>query len=272
MALPLIGELADLVTSNPCTDSEHVCDAVYDWTGNEQAAEFAGAFIGTPLSLIGIAIVGLVVRWLLQRVVDRVVRRAEEGVLPDRLNRMAVGRGVEDGGSAGARRVQRARTMGDLLKSVITGVVLAVVVTMMLAELDYAIGPIIASAGIIGVALGFGAQNLVKDFLAGIFMIFETGTSSDLSLSGLGAGARAECSSSCRRVSRWTAGSASASGRWATSRWTDTRRIGDAEQHHHDPDQVRGELVSLTTGHWSERRAHGHVSPAVCHFRTCGPL
>ena len=44
---------------------------------------------------------------------------------------------------------------------------------MMLAELDYDIGPIIASAGIVGVALGFGAQNLVKDFLAGIFMIFE---------------------------------------------------------------------------------------------------
>ena len=63
--------------------------------------------------------------------------------------------------------------MGDLLKSIITGVVVAVVITMALAELDYEIGPILASAGIVGVALGFGAQNLVKDFLAGIFMIFE---------------------------------------------------------------------------------------------------
>jgi small conductance mechanosensitive channel len=44
---------------------------------------------------------------------------------------------------------------------------------MILAELDYQIGPILASAGILGVALGFGAQNLVKDFLSGIFMIFE---------------------------------------------------------------------------------------------------
>ena len=44
---------------------------------------------------------------------------------------------------------------------------------MMLAELGYNIGPIIASAGILGVALGFGAQSLVKDFLSGIFMIFE---------------------------------------------------------------------------------------------------
>ena len=44
---------------------------------------------------------------------------------------------------------------------------------MMLAELGFDIGPIIASAGIIGVALGFGSQTLVKDFLSGIFMIFE---------------------------------------------------------------------------------------------------
>ena len=44
---------------------------------------------------------------------------------------------------------------------------------MMLSELGVDIGPIVASAGIIGVALGFGSQTLVKDFLSGIFMIFE---------------------------------------------------------------------------------------------------
>ncbi|WP_310529709.1 mechanosensitive ion channel family protein [Nocardioides sp.] len=63
--------------------------------------------------------------------------------------------------------------MGSLLKSIVTGVVVAVIVTMMLSELGANIGPVIASAGIIGVALGFGAQSLVKDFLSGIFMIFE---------------------------------------------------------------------------------------------------
>jgi small conductance mechanosensitive channel len=63
--------------------------------------------------------------------------------------------------------------MGSLLKSIVSGVVLAVTVTMMLSELGADIGPIIASAGVLGVALGFGAQSLVKDFLSGIFMIFE---------------------------------------------------------------------------------------------------
>jgi moderate conductance mechanosensitive channel len=160
--------------ASPCLPGETTCERIYDWTDNERLAELADVVIGKPSALVGILIVGLVARWLLHRVVDRLVRRAEDGVLPDRLSRMAVGRGTaEDGESARSRRLQRARTMGDLLKSVITGVIVAIVITMMLAELDYQIGPILASAGILGVALGFGAQNLVKDFLAGIFMIFE---------------------------------------------------------------------------------------------------
>jgi small conductance mechanosensitive channel len=160
--------------ASPCLPDESTCERVYDWTGNERLADLADVLIGKPTALAGIVVIGLVVRWLLHRVVDRIVRRAEEGVLPDRLNRMTVGRSAtENGDSARGRRMQRARTMGDLLKSIITGVVVAVVITMALAELDYQIGPILASAGILGVALGFGAQNLVKDFLAGIFMIFE---------------------------------------------------------------------------------------------------
>ncbi len=163
-----------LLTVDPCLPGENTCERVLDWTGNDRLAEIADLVIGKPTAILTIALVGLVARWLLNRVVDRIVRKAEDGVLPDRLNRMSVGRGAtEDGESARSRRMQRARTMGDLLKSIITGVVVAVIITMILAELNYEIGPILASAGIVGVALGFGAQNLVKDFLAGIFMIFE---------------------------------------------------------------------------------------------------
>jgi small-conductance mechanosensitive channel len=162
------------LAANPCLPDENTCERVYNWTSNDRLAEIADLVIGKPTAIITIVVVGLVARLLMHRVVDRIVLRAEEGVLPDRLNRMSVGRGVsEDGESARGRRMQRARTMGGLLKSIITGVLVAVVVTMILAELSYEIGPILASAGIVGVALGFGAQNLVKDFLSGIFMIFE---------------------------------------------------------------------------------------------------
>ncbi len=125
----------------------------------------AGEFlVGQPLTIVVLVLLGLVVRWFLHRVIDRLVRRAEDGVLPDRMSHLS--------SSDPSRRVQRARTMGSLLKSITSGVTIAVVGTMILGEF-VDIAPVLASAGILGVALGFGAQSLVKDFLSGIFMIFE---------------------------------------------------------------------------------------------------
>ncbi len=149
-------------TASPCETGETVCETAFDWTDNATVAEIADVVIGAPLAIVGLVVLGLVLRWVLHRLVDRLIRRAEVGVLPDRVNL-----GTSD------RRVQRAKTMGGLLKSVITGVLVAVVGTMVLSEIGVNIAPIIASAGIIGVALGFGAQSLVKDFLSGIFMMVE---------------------------------------------------------------------------------------------------
>jgi small conductance mechanosensitive channel len=71
------------------------------------------------------------------------------------------------------RRAQRANTIGSVLRSITSVVVLSVASVMVLAEFGLDLGPIIASAGIVGVALGFGAQNLVRDFLSGMFMLLE---------------------------------------------------------------------------------------------------
>jgi small conductance mechanosensitive channel len=149
-----------------CTEGEEICQQVLDWTGSQAAADAADVAIGKPLAILGLVLLALVIRWVLFKVVDRIVKGAEAGVLPDRLtDRFA---------SANAtRRVQRAKTMGDLLKSILTGILIAVFGTMILAQVGVNIAPIIASAGIVGIALGFGAQSLVKDFLSGIFMIFE---------------------------------------------------------------------------------------------------
>jgi small conductance mechanosensitive channel len=124
-------------------------------------------------TLIALAVIGLVLNVVAHRLIDRLVRRAEEGVLPDRLAQATLGRNTEEPPAGSTRRVQRAQAMGSLLKSVTSGVIVAVIFTMMLSALGFAIGPIIASAGILGVALGFGSQTLVKDFLSGIFLIFE---------------------------------------------------------------------------------------------------
>ena len=71
------------------------------------------------------------------------------------------------------RRAQRMATIGSVLKSLVSFVVLVWVVLQTLAILGVNVAPFIASAGIVGVALGFGAQALVRDFLSGIFMLFE---------------------------------------------------------------------------------------------------
>jgi len=169
-----------LDTADPCTTDEMVCNTVLDATGSERAAWFADVLIGKPLALVSLLLLGLVVRWILHRLVDRLVSRAETGVLPARVSRLSLG-SLGAGKAATTprdlavanRRVQRAKTMGSLLKSIVTGVLVAVVATMMLSEVGVNVGPIIASAGILGIALGFGAQSLVSDFLSGVFMIFE---------------------------------------------------------------------------------------------------
>ncbi len=173
-----------LQTPDPCASDEFFCRTAMDLWDNERVAEVADVVIGTPLMIGGLVILAVAVRFVLHRMIDRLVRKAEVGVLPDRVGRISRGQGKSKAGKASAspdhrdvvvatRRVQRAKAMGSLLKSVVTGIVIAVFTTMILAELSVDVAPIVASAGILGLALGFGAQSLVSDFLAGTFMIFE---------------------------------------------------------------------------------------------------
>ncbi len=71
------------------------------------------------------------------------------------------------------RHQARTKTLGSVLRSVNAVVVLTVTVMMILRALGIPLTPLLASAGVGGVALGFGAQSLVKDYLSGIFMILE---------------------------------------------------------------------------------------------------
>ncbi|MCW2757742.1 MAG: ykuT [Nocardioidaceae bacterium] len=157
--------LLDIPQTCQATDSV-TCAAVYDWTGNSTLAQASGWLIGKPTAILVLVLVGVLARWLLHRVVDRVVKRAATGLRPGR-------RETRPATHVSARHAQRVQTMGSLLKSIVTGVVFTVVVVMAVSELGYDVAPILAGAGILGVAIGFGSQTLVKDFLSGIFMIFE---------------------------------------------------------------------------------------------------
>lgn len=151
------------------------CTWVLNTTGSEWAAASADWLIAKPLKIIIILAIAFVVRYLLRRLIDRLTNPPRSGTtkapailrpLRERAPQMLSAAIVE-------RRRQRAQTIGSVLKSVATFLILGIAVLEVLAELGINLGPIIASAGIVGVALGFGAQNLVRDFLSGMFMMVE---------------------------------------------------------------------------------------------------
>ena len=75
--------------------------------------------------------------------------------------------------SGDGRRAAQIRTLGPLIRGFIQSVLLVVSVLTFLSEIGVKVGPLLASAGVVGVAIGFGAQTLVKDFLTGLFLIAE---------------------------------------------------------------------------------------------------
>lgn len=123
--------------------------------------------------LITIAL-AVVARWFLHRAIGRVVKTMTSKSAKRLVDATNVGRvaGTANG-LAQERHVQRVETMASLLRSVATFVVGTIATLTIMALFGIPLGPLLASAGVGGVALGFGAQSLVKDFLSGVFMIFE---------------------------------------------------------------------------------------------------
>lgn len=176
-----------LDTAPTCTADDKWCLWVDKVTGNAWLAQAANWLIAKPLAILILVLLALGIRWFLHRVIDRLVRRAAEG-LPSPVLRRRRERAQQGQTVLAGRRVQRAETMGSLLKNITSIVVFTIFGITAIAELGYPVGPLLASAGVVGVALGFGAQSLVKDFLSGIFMIFEdqygVGDSVDLGEAG----------------------------------------------------------------------------------------
>jgi small conductance mechanosensitive channel len=77
------------------------------------------------------------------------------------------------GPASDERAAQRAKTLGTIGASVFSIIIWLIAIMLVLSELGINLGPILAGAGIIGIALGFGAQSLVKDYLSGILIIIE---------------------------------------------------------------------------------------------------
>ena len=118
-----------------------------------------------------VVVVAVILRALVHRAIRKLVQRAiSTPSVPENLRQRLMDSAPA---IAAERRRQRAETVGSVLRSIASAVIFGIAFTTVLGELGVDLGPIIASAGILGVAVGFGAQNLVKDFLTGIFVILE---------------------------------------------------------------------------------------------------
>lgn len=119
------------------------------------------------VKIIFILVIALVVRAVIRTMISKMVTRMAQA---HRENQPALITNLLENAE---RRKQRSQAMGSVLRSVASFLVLGTAALTALSVLGINLAPLLASAGVAGVAIGFGARNLVTDFLSGVFMILE---------------------------------------------------------------------------------------------------
>jgi small conductance mechanosensitive channel len=165
------------------TDPSFICREVLEATDSRALADAADIVFAKPLTIAIILLIAWVLVGVLRRVIDRFVATLSGQGQPGRRIKRRLRRtpivaqklpdSVLETGAVSVRAASRAQTLGHVLRSISAFAVWTVAGLTILGEIGINLGPLIAGAGIAGVALGFGAQSLVKDFLAGIFIIVE---------------------------------------------------------------------------------------------------
>jgi moderate conductance mechanosensitive channel len=160
---------AEATLDSACKSSNPgiACRIVWDLTHSVRAAGLTDVFFAGPARLIGrilfVVLLAVVIRFAVQRVIRRVVARASADATGTDRGRVLFRE----------RRQQRASALGSVLQNAATLTIFGIAAITILGELGINLAPILASAGVLGIAIGFGAQNLMQDFLAGIFMLLE---------------------------------------------------------------------------------------------------
>jgi len=130
---------------------------------------------GTPLYVVLVLVATFVLNVVVTRSIQRAVARAAKAARHTRHGSEKRNARTADLSEMlmGERGEQRAEAIGQLLRSITSLTIWGIGILIVLSRLGIDLGPLLASAGVLGVALGFGAQALVKDYLAGIFLIIE---------------------------------------------------------------------------------------------------
>jgi small conductance mechanosensitive channel len=119
------------------------------------------------LRILLILVIAVVLRSVVRRAISRTIERMNRGA-EAAANTTLGGLLVN-----AERRKQRSEAIGSVLRSVASFLILGTAALTVLSVLKINLAPLLASAGVAGVAIGFGARNLVTDFLSGVFMILE---------------------------------------------------------------------------------------------------
>ncbi|MGJ0204615.1 mechanosensitive ion channel domain-containing protein [Leucobacter sp. gxy201] len=124
-----------------------------------------------PLTVLGIIIVAVLLNWVLRRLLMRTVTQIVRGV--KKAQDVDTTSEIQASPYVNARAVQRTRTLGTVGRAVITWTIVVIALILILGTMGVNLGAVLTSAGIVAAGLAFGAQNIVKDILNGIFMVFE---------------------------------------------------------------------------------------------------
>jgi len=183
----LFAQTADSQLADACGASPgFVCEWVFDLTDNSTLANFSEWVVAKPLKVLLILAIAAIAKRLAHRaigsLVDRLIEQREEKAetrkqeeVEGRFSALAA-RAREKTqllSEQAERSKQRAQALGTVLRSIASLVIYGMALIIALGEFGISLGPLVAGAGIVGVAVGFGAQSLVQDFLSGIFMLVE---------------------------------------------------------------------------------------------------
>ncbi|WP_176953192.1 mechanosensitive ion channel family protein [Glycomyces sambucus] len=169
-------ELAAAETASPCDAGFNACSLLWRITDSEEFAVDAGTVLDKIGQVLLILVAAMLLRWLVNRAIARIIKQVTTIKGPQSIADLA-----DKLGSSNSRRDEllgdrskaRAETLTGVLQHVSGIVIYTVAFMLVLSSFNVNLAPILASAGIAGIAIGFGAQNLVQDYLAGIFILLE---------------------------------------------------------------------------------------------------
>ncbi len=156
-------------------DPDRLCREILERTENKTLADLADFIFGTPLTIVLILVGALALNKVVGRSIHRGLRSVSSGIVRERLSavRRRTPAALLESPATSLRAQQRISALTSILRSLAGFVILIFAGFMVLSELGVDVAPLLAGAGVLGVALGFGSQSLVKDFLSGLFILAE---------------------------------------------------------------------------------------------------